>query len=232
MRAQAHHAGDFAPLRLTQLGVLFRDDLERPFLRLIEQILQPHGVAGARFEGLAVLTQDGTEPDVGQLEAGLRMPAAEDGEQLHEVQLLPRVRHVNDLVRPRAPGSPLPSEEQRGQVCGGVIEAAVALAHQRRMVLQLREVGKKDHHRPFARLGQAALGQFVHHRFQHGVVGTFPEAIIEFHSQPRIDAVELRLGERDHLPPEAEVLRVAGLQFDQFLARSFQHLGVAFALRR
>ena len=128
-----------------------------------------------------------------------------------------------------APASALHAELQRGQIGGGVVEAAVAFSHQRRMVFQLRHVVKENRHRPFARPGEAALLQFIHHFFQARIVMAFAVTVIELDPQPRIDPLELRLGERDHLPPDAQVLLVAALQFDQFLARGFQDLRIRFA---
>ena len=74
-RAQADDARDFAPLRLRQLRVFFRDNLEGPLFGFVQQIGQLHRLAGARFERLAVLAQNRAEPDMGQFDCGLRIAA-------------------------------------------------------------------------------------------------------------------------------------------------------------
>ena len=84
---------------LGQFRVLLRDHLEGALLRLVEQVGQFDGLAGAGLEGLAVLAQDGAEPDVGQLRLGRRMPAAERGEELLEMELLAGIGDIDDLVR-------------------------------------------------------------------------------------------------------------------------------------
>ena len=98
--------------------VFLGDDFERAFFGFVEQVGQADGLAGAGFERLAVLAQDGAEPDVGQLGFGLRMPAAEGGEQLPEMELLAAVGDIDDFVR--APG--FEPVGQRRQVGGGVVE--------------------------------------------------------------------------------------------------------------
>ena len=139
------------------------------------------------------------------------MPAAEHGEKLLEMQLLRRAGDVNDFVGRAAPCSAFQPELQRGQVGRGVIEAAVAFAHQRRVVFEFGIIVEKDGHRAFARLGDAALRQFIDDVFEARIVITFAERVIELDAEPRIDALELRFGKRDHFPPDAGVFLVAGL---------------------
>ena len=98
------------------------------------------------------------------------------------------------------------------------------------MILQFGNVAEEDRHRPFARFGDAARGQVLDDGFEPGVVVAFAQAIIKLHAQPRIDPLELRLRQRDHLAPETEVLSVAALQFDQFLAGALQNPRIGFAL--
>jgi len=61
------------------------------------------------------------------------------------------------------------------------------------------------------------------------VVETFAEGVVEPHAEPLVDDVELGARERDHPAPDGEVLRVAGLQPDQFPAGGFERGGAGFA---
>ena len=66
-RAEADDARDLAPLGFRQVGVLLGHDLEGALLGLVEQVGELDGFAGAGLEGLAVVAEDGAEPDVREL---------------------------------------------------------------------------------------------------------------------------------------------------------------------
>ena len=118
-----------------QFRALLRHDLERALFGLVQEVGQFDGFAGAGFEGLAVLAQDGAEPDVGQFHFGLGMPPAERGEELLEMELLAGIGDIDDLVG--VPG--LQPVRQGGEVGSGVVEGAVALLNQGGVFLQLRD---------------------------------------------------------------------------------------------
>src|ERR1039458_6898392 len=71
-RAEADDTGNFTPLRLRQIQILFGNNLESSLFRLIKQIGQLHRLAAAGLKRLAVLAENRAEPDVGQLERGMR----------------------------------------------------------------------------------------------------------------------------------------------------------------
>ena len=225
-RADADDAGDFAPRGFGQFRALLRHDFERALLGLVEEVGQLDGLAGAGFEGLAVLAQDGAEPDVGQFDFGLRMPAAEHGEELLEMELLAGIGDIDDLVG--APG--LQPMRQGGEVGSGVVEGAVALLNQGGVFLQLRDVLEEDRHGAFALAGDALGAQLLDERLQARMVEALAKRVVEFHAQPLVDRVELDARQGDHLAPDAEVLLVAALEFDQFLPGGFERGGIGFAL--
>ena len=220
-RAKADDTRDFPALGFGQFGIFLRNNLERALLGFVEQIGQFHRLAAARFERFAILAENRAEPDMCQFRIWMRcfrMPFAERGKHLLKMQLLSSVGDVNDFVRmPR-----FQPVSQRGEIGGGVVETAVALPDERRdAVLQLRDDRqKKDCHRAFAFPRDAFGDQFVHERFEPRIVKAFAQRLIEFHTEPRINGVELHLRQRDHLVPDAQVLRVAALEFDKFLARA------------
>jgi len=53
--------------------------------------------------------------------------------------------------------------------------------------------------------------------------------VVELHAEPRINRVELLLRQHNHLAPDAEVFRVAALEFDEFQPRRLKNLLVGFA---
>ena len=64
--------------------------------------------------------------------------------------------------------------------------------------------------------------QIGHDFAEPRIVKTFAERVIELHAEPAVDRVELHLREADHLVPDGEVFRVAGLELDQFLLGLFE----------
>ena len=133
----------------------------------------------------------------------LRMPAPERREQLLEVQLLAAVGDVDDLVG--VPG--FQPVGQRGQVGGGVIEAAVALldderigsplaflVDEERVVLGRHGAVEEDGAGASALAARSRSHQFVHDGLQARVVEALAQGVVELHAQPAIDGVELGLG--------------------------------------
>src|ERR1700691_1505534 len=53
--------------------------------------------------------------------------------------------------------------------------------------------------------------------------------MVERDAETMVDGVELNLGKLDHLLPDGEVLLVAALEFDEFLARLLKDGGVGVA---
>ena len=118
------------------------------------------------------------------------------------MQLLTTVSDVNDLIR--APG--LQTISQRGEIGRGVVETAVALLNQPRvgrpgavlvnqeriLFRRQRTVGKHAHC-ALAFAGNAPITQLLHDRFQTRVVKAFPKRVIEFHTQARVNRIELNL---------------------------------------
>src|SRR5690349_10590662 len=111
------------------------------------------------------------------------MPAAENREQLLEMQLLGATGDVRDLVG--IPG--LQPMLECGQVRSRVIKTTVTLLNQRRILFELRDVFKEDGDRAFALLRNAFFAQFLDERLQSRVVETLAQCVIELHSQPRIN---------------------------------------------
>ena len=156
------------------------------------------------------------------------------------MQLLAAISDVNDLVR--RPG--LDAVVDRGEVGGGVVRRAVGLLHHRghrrplavaldheRVFLFRQGAIGENAPRAFALLRDALVAELLHDVLELRVVEALAERNIEAHAEATIDGVELRLREADHLVPEREVLRVAGLELHQFLPRGFEGGGVFLATR-
>ena len=90
------------------------------------------------------------------------------------------------------------------------------------MFLQLRDVLEEDGHGAFALAGNALGAQLLDQRLQARMVEALAQGVVEFHAQPLVNGVELDPRQRDHLAPDAEVLLVAALEFDQFLPGLFE----------
>src|SRR5437588_5397270 len=141
------------------------------------------------------------------------------------MQLLAAIGHINDFVRVPI----IEAMSQSCQVSRGVVESAIALLNQRGIFLQLRDVIEKDSERSFAFASNAFVAQFMDQRLETRVIEAFAQGVIESHTEPLINGIELGLREGDHLAPDAEVLLVAGLQLDQFLPSGVEHSGIGFA---
>ena len=115
---------------------------------------------------------------MGQLRFGLRMPPAEHGEELLEMELLAGVGDIDDLVR--TPG--LQAMSQGGQVGGGVVEGPVALSNQSGVFLQLRDVLEEDSQSAFTLAGNAFGAQLLNKRPQARVVKALSQCMVEFHA--------------------------------------------------
>ena len=63
------------------------------------------------------------------------------------------------------------------------------------------------------------------------MVEALAQGVVEFHPQSLVDRVKLNLRQRDHLAPDAQILLVAALEFDQFLPGLLERGGIRLALR-
>ena len=159
---------------------------------------------------------------------GLGVPAAEDGEELLEMELLAGVGDIDDLVG--VPG--LQPVGQGGEVGGGVVEGAVALLDQGGVFLQLRDVLEEDGHRAFALAGNALGAQVPRRRLEARMVEALAQGVVEFHAEPagrwcRTGPATGAIISRQM----REVLLVAALEFDQFLPGLFERGGIGLATR-
>ena len=109
---------------------------------LVDQIREPHRIAGARLEHLLVGAEHGAERDVlrarGSLQpAGLRADGEHHGEML-------RLRRADDVEQPRT-AERLRAVTQRREIRGAVAVAAVLLAHdeRQRLAVAIREPRRK-----------------------------------------------------------------------------------------
>ena len=241
-RAESDGTGDFLALGLRQLRAFPGNNFVGALLGFIEQVAELHGVAGARLERLAVVAHDLAEADVNQLcLRRIRFPAAKDEEKFFEMPGLPVVHDVNDFLR--RPG--FEPVIHGGEIGGGVIKTAVALAHERgighpfavavdekRVFLRWQRAVAEHAHRAFAFAGDAAREQIGNDLAKPRIVKTFAEREIKLHAEPRINRVELDLREADHLLPDGNVFGVAGLELHQFRLGFFepQRVRVAFGV--
>ncbi len=235
--AEADDAGDLASLGFVEVGAFLGDDGVGAILGFVEEVGQSDGIAGAGFEGFAVVAEDGAEPDVGELGGGFGVPALEDVEDLAEVELLAAVGDVEDGVW--LPG--FEAELEGGEVGGGVVGGAIAFEDEAGvggpLSVALDEEGvvfggqgmvREDAEGAFAFDGEAAEAEVLDDGGQARVIEAFAVGMVEGDAQTLVEGIELVLGEVDHLPPEGEVLGVAGLEFDEFLAGGFEGGGLGF----
>ena len=155
--------------------------------------------------------------------------AARDRDDLFEVQDLRRADDQPDRVCFQI----LDSIIHRRDIGGGIIEAAIALANDGRLFRQLGNVGEENANRAFADLGDFRFEQALDHRGQPVVVETFAALDVVMNVEHLIGALEFLHGKVDRLFPDREILRVAGLEFDQFLSDRLPHRWdrlVAFSL--
>ena len=73
--------------------------------------------------------------------------------------------------------------------------------------------------------------KFVDQRGQRGIVETFAEALVEADTEFFVDVLEFGPGQIHELLPDGAVLRIALLEFDQFLARGLVHGGIGLLER-
>ena len=106
--------------------------------RFIEHVAQRHVLARARLHQFAVFAQNAAESDVAKI-GGVTF-AARDLENLFEMQSLRRADDVPNGVALQI----IDAVIDRRDVGGGVIESAVALANDARLVGQLRDVAKEN----------------------------------------------------------------------------------------
>ena len=194
-------------------------DAPGPLDGLGQQVTELHVVAGPGAQPVAVRAED--QADRGVLEAGPgRDPARLPGyrEDHLEVQRLVRADHVDRAVAAQLV-DPVPDG---GQVGGGVVVAAVALAddERQRLALAAGEAGRERAQRAVA-VDRDALGLQDGHRVgqQRVVEALAPDVGVgERDAQAAVDAVQVILGEVDDLLPQRQRGRIAALQVHDPLA--------------
>ena len=188
--------------------------------RLIEQILEAHGVAGAGLELLAVLPLHQAEGHMLQA-ALLGNPAGPPRHLEHpgEVAGLAGVGHVNDAPDPIAGGRCGEAVADRGQVGGGVVEAAVALLHDHGQGLALLAAHPLKKHATGTLVDHQQAGglQVGHHGGQKGVVKGLPP-FAQTDVEPVVDLLELAAALIAEHPPGLERHRISPLQLHHLLA--------------
>ena len=130
------------------------------------------------------------------------------------------------------------------EIGGHVVEAAVALADERRVghpfAVAIHEEGiflgrhraiTEHADRAFALSRNATSEQIRHDVAKPRIIEALAESVIELHAEPSVDRVELHLRQPDHLLPDGEVVRVAGLELHQFLLRQFEPRRISVTLR-
>lgn len=214
-RADAHVLAVLDDLRLGQADLLrlLADHGGRPLHRLVQQVHQPHRLALTGLERLAVLAQHGAEGQLHGLDLVVQpaRPARRLEDHL-EVQGLPRVDHVDQLGRAQV-AHPV---ADRGEVGGGVAEAAVGLLDDQRgrvAVLAL-DVVEEHTERAVGADGDARLLQQLAGLDEHVVVAGLADhvGVLDVHVQLVEDGVEVDLRLVHEPLPEGKGLRLAGLE--------------------
>ena len=219
-RTESDNACDVILFIARKFGILLLDHGAGAGHGFPDKIAQRDIVAGARLHQFVVLAENAAESDM--VESGGDAHAFGSGENLLEVELLRRARHIPDGVRVPA----FDTVFDRGQVGRGIEEAAVALADEARLVGQRGNIGKKDASGAFADLRGAVGEKFVDQCGQCRIVEAFAESLVEADAELFVDVGKLRPGKIDQLLPDGAVFRVALLEFDQFFARGLVHGGI------
>ena len=183
--------------------------------------MERHVLARARFHQLAVFAENAAKSNVA--EVGRVTLAARDRDDLFEVQDLRRADDQPNRICFQIPDSII----HRRDVGGRIIETAIPFANNGRLFGQLRDVAEENADRAFAHLGDSRFEQTLDHRGQPVVVETFPPLDVVMNVQHLIGVVEFFHRKVDRLFPNREILRVAGLEFDQFLADRLSYFEVA-----
>src|ERR1051325_8127569 len=139
--------------------------------------------------------------------------APRDFENLFEVQGLRRADDVPKRVAFQIVDSIL----NRGDVACRVIESAIALSNNRRLVRQLRDVAKENDDRAFANFGDLGLQQSLDYASQLVVVKTFTALDVVVNVEQIVDMFEILHRKRDALVPDIGVFLVARLKLHQLL---------------
>ena len=105
------------------------------------------------------------------------------------MQLLRRTGHNPDGVSSQISDSIV----DRGDVAGGVIEAAVTLPDNGRLIPQLGNVTEENANRPFADFGEPAFAQSIDHLGQSVIVETFAALDVIMDVQQRVGPFEFLL---------------------------------------
>ncbi|CAO0835925.1 hypothetical protein SMICM17S_05673 [Streptomyces microflavus] len=194
------------------LGLL-PDDSRGPGDRLVEEVLQPHGLALTGLERLAVLAQDRAERELHGLHV-LVEPARPAGrlEDHLEVQRLPGVHHVQQGVGLEV----LHPVADRGEVGGRVAVTAVRLLHDERDLVAVRtqHIVEEDAQRTLGADGDARLLQDPAGLLQHVVVAGLTDdvGVADLHVELVEDGVEVDLRLVDEALPQLQRLGVPGLE--------------------
>ena len=179
---------------------------------------QRHVFTRARLHQLPVFAENVAKRDVAEIDGLVSFPAS-DLEYLFKMQSLWRANHVPNCVALQFGDSII----NRRDVAGGVIESAVALANDARLVRQLGNITKENDDRAFANLGDAGLKQPLDDAGQAIVVKAFATLDVVMNVEELVNVLEILHRERDALVPDVSVFFVAGLELDQFLAARISH---------
>ena len=205
--ADPHGARHFAARSLRHLRAGCRHNIECTLLGFIQEVLQLDHVALARREGGIRQTH---QPEPNVLQIGLVPQLAADREELLEVQLLPLISDIDNLVRLVL----LDSRGHRRNIRRCIVEAAIALAHDADGKFLLFE---EDNRGAFAFFRHALLFEQLNRARQLVIIEALAANHVECDIQAFVDVIELAEAEPDELLPQGRVLRITGLQLHKFL---------------
>ena len=163
-------------------------------------------------------------PEQGERPAGFLEPFARGEEELFKVirlALVHDIEHVGGVQVLRA-------VEEGGEVGRRIVGRTIGFPDDEGLGLEARVLRMKDDLRPFAFRGQATTGQLAVDRLQLVVVETLAEGEVEPDAELLVDVVEGGQTDFADVPPERQILRVVGLQPDEFLLRLLEHGRVGF----
>src|SRR5205807_10194487 len=99
-------------------------------------------------------------------------------------------------------------------IAGRVIESAVTLTDDARLVCQLRNVAEEDNRRAFADLRNFRSEQAIDHASQSVIIKTFAALDVVLNIEQFINVLEILHRKRNALVPNVGILFVAGLKLD------------------
>mmetsp|Transcript_790 Transcript_790/g.2883 ORF Transcript_790/g.2883 Transcript_790/m.2883 type:complete len:509 (-) Transcript_790:586-2112(-) len=225
-RAVPHSLRRRLRLRLAELLHLaaLAEGVKGTRLGLVEEVDEPHNLARARAEALPVLAEDDSEPHVGEppIPCALALalePTRAPGAVEHrlEVRPLSHVRHVNHpvslLLKDALPHC--------GKIGAPVVEAAVALAHDKRCLSALA----KDAKRSVVLASDALLLELGENLRDVRVVEALA-ALLERDPESAVDCIELLATDVADAPPAGTLVAVAALEVHHRRLRALLELRI------